>query len=104
MPAQIDYTMTRSPYQVPHFAITCHPNHACQITCSGEQEAQSVTMVSVKKIIDGQSQSNEWIGPFNVVFAAYCCGIFVPASFVYYLTFHLLSDRMLATPCSVKLS
>ena len=61
-------------------------------------------MVSVKKIVDGQSQSNEWIGPFNVVFAAYCCGTFVPASFVYYLTFHLLSDRMLATACSVKFS
>ena len=24
-----------------------------------------------------------WIGPLDIVFAAYCCGIFVPASFVF---------------------
>ena len=34
-----------------------------------------------------------WIGPFDIVFAAYCCGIFVPASVVSYITFFLLSDR-----------
>ena len=27
------------------------------------------------------------------MFAAYYCGIFVPASVVFYITFHLLSDR-----------
>ena len=34
-----------------------------------------------------------WIGLFDIVFAAYCSEIFVPASFVFYLTCHLLSDR-----------
>ena len=34
-----------------------------------------------------------WIGPFDIVFAAYCCGIFVPASVVFYITCLLLSDR-----------
>ena len=46
-----------------------------------------------------------WIGPFDIVFAAYCCGVFVPASVLFYITFHLLSDRgfnfkVLATECS----
>ena len=26
------------------------------------------------------------IGPFDSVFATYCCGIFVPASFVFYIS------------------
>ena len=34
-----------------------------------------------------------WIGSFVVVFAAYCCGIFVPASVLFYITFRLLNDR-----------
>ena len=47
-----------------------------------------------------------WIGPFDIVFAAYCCGIFVPASVVFYKTYHLLNNRgskifqVLATKCS----
>ena len=32
------------------------------------------------------------IGPFDAVFAAYCCGFLVPASVVFYITFHLLKD------------
>ena len=50
-----------------------------------------------------------WIGQFDIVFAAHCCGIFVPASIVFYITFHLLSDQgfkvfqVLATECSVVL-
>ena len=49
---------------------------------------------------------HEWIRLFKIVFAAYCCGIFVPGSVVVYITFHLLSVRgfkvfqMLATECS----
>ena len=35
-----------------------------------------------------------WIGPFDIVFAPYCCGIFVPASVVFYITFHLLNNRV----------
>ena len=31
---------------------------------------------------------HEWIGPFDIVFDAYFCGIFVPASFVFYITCH----------------
>ena len=34
-----------------------------------------------------------WIEPFDIVFVAYCCRVFVPASVVFYITFHLLSDR-----------
>ena len=39
-----------------------------------------------------------WIGPFDIVLyymhiAAYCCGISVPASVLFYITFHLLSNR-----------
>ena len=34
-----------------------------------------------------------WIEPFNIVFAAYRCGIFVPESFLFYVTFILVSDR-----------
>ena len=34
-----------------------------------------------------------WIGPFHIVFAASCCGISVLASVLFYITFHLLSDR-----------
>ena len=34
-----------------------------------------------------------WIGSFDIVFAAYCCVGFVPASFVFYITFILVSDR-----------
>ena len=34
-----------------------------------------------------------WIGLFDIVFAAYCCGNFVPASFLFNVTCHLLSDR-----------
>ena len=47
-----------------------------------------------------------WIGSFDIGFAAYCCGIFVPASVVFYITFYLLSDRgfkvfqVSATECS----
>ena len=47
-----------------------------------------------------------WIGPFDIVFAAYCCGIFVPASVLFNINFHLLSDggfkafQVLATECS----
>ena len=50
-----------------------------------------------------------WIGLFDIVFAAYCCGIFVSASVVFYITLYLLSDRgfkvfqVLATDCSVLL-
>ena len=29
-----------------------------------------------------------FIGSFGIVVAAYCCGIFVPASFVFYITLH----------------
>ena len=42
----------------------------------------------------------------DILFAAYCCGIFVPASVVFYRTFHLLNDRdfkvfqVSATECS----
>ena len=49
---------------------------------------------------------HRWIGLFDIVFAAYCCGIFVPASVVFYITFHLFNDRGLkifpvsATECS----
>ena len=47
-----------------------------------------------------------WIGLFDIVFTANCYGSFVPASVVFYITFHLLSDRgskvfqVLATKCS----
>ena len=47
-----------------------------------------------------------WIAPFDIVFAAYCCGIFVPSSVVLYITCHLLNDRgfkicqVSATECS----
>ena len=37
--------------------------------------------------------AHAWIGPFDIVFAAYCCGIFVPAGVAFYITFHLLIDR-----------
>ena len=46
--------------------------------------------VQVYKTIQGV---HEWIGMFDIVFAAYCCGIFVPASVVSYITFYLLNDR-----------
>ena len=32
-------------------------------------------------------------GLIDIVFAAYCCGIFVLASVLFYINFHLLSDR-----------
>ena len=47
-----------------------------------------------------------WIELFDIVFAAYCCGIFLPASVLFYITFHLLSDRgfkvfqVLASECN----
>ena len=47
-----------------------------------------------------------WIGPFDIVFAAYCCGIFFPAGVMFNITSHLLNDRsfkvcqVLATKCS----
>ena len=34
-----------------------------------------------------------WIEPFDIVFVAYCCGIFVPASFVFLLLCISFSDR-----------
>ena len=34
-----------------------------------------------------------WIGPFDIVFTAYCCRMFVPASFVFYIICYLLADR-----------
>ena len=34
-----------------------------------------------------------WIGLFDIVFAAYFGGIFIPASVVFYITFLLLSNR-----------
>ena len=34
-----------------------------------------------------------WIGPFDIVFVAYCCGIFVPVSFVFSITCNFFSDR-----------
>ena len=34
---------------------------------------------------------DEWIGPFDIVFARYYCGIFVPVSFVFYKTFLCLA-------------
>ena len=34
-----------------------------------------------------------WIGPLDNVFTAYFCGIFVLASFVFYITYNLLSDQ-----------
>ena len=37
---------------------------------------------------------NGWIGPFDIAFAAYCCRIFVLASFVFYIT-------LSATECSL---
>ena len=40
---------------------------------------------------------HEWMGPFATVFAAFCYGIFVSASFVFYNTFHLLSNRVLTS-------
>ena len=47
-----------------------------------------------------------WIGPCDIVLAVYCCRVFVPASVVFYITFHFLSDRgfqvfqVLATECN----
>ena len=32
-------------------------------------------------------------GLFDIVFAANCCGIFLSASVLFYITSHLLSDR-----------
>ena len=58
MAAQIDYTMTHSLYHVSYFVLTCHPKHACHITCFRVQGAQSGTMVSRKETCR-QSHSDE---------------------------------------------
>ena len=34
-----------------------------------------------------------WIKPFGMVFTAYCCGIFVSASFEFCIIGYLLGDR-----------
>ena len=34
-----------------------------------------------------------WMGPSDIAFAAYCCGIFVLAGFVFFITCNLLRDR-----------
>ena len=34
-----------------------------------------------------------WIAPFDIVLVAYCCGIFVPASYASDIICNLLSDR-----------
>ena len=46
--------------------------------------------VQVFKTVQG---GRGWRGLFEIVLAAYCCGMFVPASLMFYITFHLLSVR-----------
>ena len=36
---------------------------------------------------------HRWIGPFDIVFAAFYRGNCVPASFLFYITCNLLNDR-----------
>ena len=64
-----------------------------------EKSLRAFTRATTGRITDSvqvfktMQSVHAWIGPFDIVFAAYCCGIFVSASVVFYITFYLLSDR-----------
>ena len=55
--------------------------------------------VQVFKTVQGV---HGWTGPFDVGFAAYCCGFIVPASCVFYITCHFSKRSwfQVSTECS----